>query len=217
MRLHMNAADVRGLVSRHFLKLGADATDVEDLQENIRIDRGRCVARCYRVAEMFAMWKVPDFPQPGVLFRDLTPLLADARGFAAVTDALAQIVDGADLVAGIDARGFLLGGAVAHRLGLGVLAIRKGGKLPPPVHSRTYTLEYGTATLEIPAERIDLAGRRVAIIDDVLATGGTLVAAHDLLSRIGANVTVAAVVLELSVLGGRDRVEPLPVHSLQQL
>jgi adenine phosphoribosyltransferase len=160
---------------------------------------------------------VPDFPQPGVLFRDLTPLLADARGFAAVTDALAQIVDGADLVAGIDARGFLLGGAVAHRLGLGVLAIRKGGKLPPPVHSRTYTLEYGTATLEIPAERIDLAGRRVAIIDDVLATGGTLVAAHDLLSRIGANVTLAAVVLELSVLGGRDRVEPLPVHSLQQL
>jgi len=175
-----------------------DATDVADL-----------VAALTREA--------PDFPQPGVLFRDLTPLLADARGFAAVTDALAQIVDGADLVAGIDARGFLLGGAVAHRLGLGVLAIRKGGKLPPPVHSRTYTLEYGTATLEIPAERIDLAGRRVAIIDDVLATGGTLVAAHDLLSRIGANVTVAAVVLELSVLGGRDRVEPLPVHSLQQL
>jgi len=175
-----------------------DATDVADL-----------VAALTR--------EVPDFPQPGVLFRDLTPLLADARGFAAVTDALAQIVDGADLVAGIDARGFLLGGAVAHRLGLGVLAIRKGGKLPPPVHSRTYTLEYGTATLEIPAERIDLAGRRVAIIDDVLATGGTLVAAHDLLSRIGANVTLAAVVLELSVLGGRDRVEPLPVHSLQQL
>jgi adenine phosphoribosyltransferase len=159
--------------------------------------------------------EVPDFPQPGVLFRDLTPLLADARGFAVVTDALAQIVDGAELVAGIDARGFLLGGAVAHRLGLGVLAIRKGGKLPPPVHSRTYTLEYDTATLEIPAERIELAGRRVAIIDDVLATGGTLAAAHDLLSHVGANVTVAAVVVELSVLGGRDRVDPLPVHSLQ--
>ncbi|MBJ7399553.1 adenine phosphoribosyltransferase [Mycolicibacterium sp.] len=159
--------------------------------------------------------EVPDFPQPGVLFRDLTPLLADARGLAVVTDALAQIVEGADLVAGIDARGFLLGGAVAHRLGLGVLAIRKGGKLPPPVHSRTYTLEYGTATLEIPAERIELAGRRVAIIDDVLATGGTLAAAQDLLSRVGAHVTVAAVVVELSVLGGRDRVEPLPVHSLQ--
>ena len=159
--------------------------------------------------------EVPDFPQPGIVFRDLTPLLADARGFAVVIDALAQIVDGADLVAGIDARGFLLGGAVAHRLGLGVLAIRKGGKLPPPVHSRTYTLEYGTATLEIPADRLELAGCRVAIIDDVLATGGTLAAAQDLLSHVGANVAVAAVVVELSVLGGRDRVEPLPVHSLQ--
>ena len=135
----------------------------------------------HTVAELVAALtrEVPDFPQPGVLFRDLTPVLADDRGFAVVTDALAQIVAGADLVAGIDARGFLLGGAVAHRLGVGVLAIRKGGKLPPPVHSRTYTLEYGTATLEIPAEGIELAGRRVAIVDDVLATGGTVAAARD--------------------------------------
>jgi adenine phosphoribosyltransferase len=178
---------------------------------------GEAGAGAQAVADLVAALtrEVPDFPQPGIVFRDLTPLLADARGFAVVTDALAQIVDGADLVAGIDARGFLLGGAVAHRLGLGVLAIRKGGKLPPPVHSRTYTLEYGTATLEIPADRLELAGRRVAIIDDVLATGGTLTAAHDLLSHVGANVAVAAVVVELSVLGGRDRVEPLPVHSLQ--
>ena len=157
---------------------------------------------------------VPDFPQPGVLFRDLTPVLADDRGFAMVTDALAQIVEGADLVAGIDARGFLLGGAVAHRLGVGVLAVRKGGKLPPPVHSRTFTLEYGTATLEIPTEGIELAGRRIAIVDDVLATGGTVAAARDLLTSAGADVTVAAVVLELSALGGRDRLDRLPVHSL---
>lgn len=160
---------------------------------------------------------VPDFPEPGVLFRDLTPVLADDRGFAAVTAALAAIVEGADLIAGIDARGFLLGGAVAHRLGIGVLAVRKGGKLPPPVHSRTYSLEYGTATLEIPAGAIELAGRRVAIIDDVLATGGTVAATRDLLTTVGAQVTAAAVVLELAALGGRDRIAPVTAHSLRLL
>jgi adenine phosphoribosyltransferase len=160
---------------------------------------------------------VPDFPEPGVLFRDLTPVLADDRGFAAVTSALAAIVEGADLIAGVDARGFLLGGAVAHRLGVGVLAVRKGGKLPPPVHSRTYSLEYGTATLEIPAGAIELAGRRVAIIDDVLATGGTVAATRDLLTTVGAQVTAAAVVLELVALGGRDRIAPLTAHSLRLL
>lgn len=161
--------------------------------------------------------QVPDFPEPGVLFRDLTPVLADDRGFAVVTEALAQMVTGADLIAGIDARGFLLGGAVAHRLGVGVLAIRKGGKLPPPVHRRTYTLEYGTATLEIPADGVELAGRRVAIVDDVLATGGTVAAARDLLETAGADVTAAAVVMELAALSGRARLEPLPVHTLQLL
>ena len=109
--------------------------------------------------------EVPDFPEPGIQFKDLTPVLADTHGFAMVTGALAEIAEGADLVAGIDARGFLLGGAVAHRLGIGVLAIRKGGKLPPPVHSQTYALEYGTATLEIPADGIDLTGRRIASFD----------------------------------------------------
>lgn len=159
--------------------------------------------------------KVPDFPEPGVLFRDLTPVLADDRGFAVVTEALAELVAGADLIAGIDARGFLLGGAVAHRLGVGVLAIRKGGKLPPPVHSRTYTLEYGSATLEIPAAGIELADRQVAIVDDVLATGGTVAAARDLLAAAGARVTEAAVVMELAALRGRDRLSPLAVRSLQ--
>ena len=161
--------------------------------------------------------QVPDFPEPGVLFRDLTPLLADARGFEAVTEALAEMVEGADLIAGIDARGFLLGGAVAYRLGVGMLAVRKGGKLPPPVRSMNYSLEYGTASLEIPADGIPLAGRRVAIIDDVLATGGTVTATRDLLLMAQAEVMAAAVVLELTALSGRERLSPLPVCALQQV
>ena len=159
--------------------------------------------------------EVHDFPEPGIQFKDLTPLLADPDGLAAVTEALAEISSGAELVAGIDARGFLLGAAVATRLGTGVLAVRKGGKLPPPVRTETYSLEYGTATLEIPAEGVDLAGRNVVIIDDVLATGGTLAATARLLDDAGAAVTRAAVVLELAALRGRDAVAPLPVSSLR--
>jgi adenine phosphoribosyltransferase len=161
--------------------------------------------------------EVPDFPQPGIQFKDLTPLFADRRGLAAVTDALAEAAAGADLVAGIDARGFLLGAAVATKLGTGVLAVRKGGKLPPPVHTEEYQLEYGTAVLEIPAEGIDLAGRTIVIIDDVLATGGTVAAARRLLDHSGAHVRSAAVVLELTALGGRDVVAPLPVSSLRRV
>jgi adenine phosphoribosyltransferase len=161
--------------------------------------------------------EVADFPTAGVEFKDLTPLFADRRGLAAVTDALAGVASGADLIAGIDARGFLIGGALAIRLGTGVLAIRKGGKLPPPVRTEHYQLEYGAACLEIPAEGIELAGRSVVLVDDVLATGGTLAAAHRLLEQAGALVTTAAVVLELAALGGRDRVAPLPVHSLHRI
>lgn len=157
---------------------------------------------------------VADFPQPGIQFKDLTPVLADARGLAVVTDALAEAADGADLIAGIDARGFLLGAAVALKLGTGVLAVRKGGKLPPPVHAERYDLEYGSATLEIPADGIDMSGRRVLVIDDVLATGGTLAAAARLLERSGAHVTGAAVVLELTALDGRSAIQPLRVTSL---
>lgn len=158
--------------------------------------------------------EVADFPMAGVEFKDLTPLFADRRGLAAVTDALADVASGADLIAGIDARGFLIGGALATRLGTGVLAIRKGGKLPPPVRTEYYQLEYGAACLEIPAEGIELTGRSVVIVDDVLATGGTLAAAHTLLEHAGARVTAAAVVIELAGLGGREQVAPLPVHSL---
>jgi adenine phosphoribosyltransferase len=157
---------------------------------------------------------VADFPKPGVQFKDLTPVFADPRGMAAVTDALADIASGADLVAGIDSRGFLVAAAVATRLGTGVLAIRKSGKLPPPVHAERYDLEYGTATLEIPADGIELPGRSVVIIDDVLATGGSIGAAARLLGRAGARVPAAAVVVELVALGGREALAPLPVHSL---
>ncbi|WP_156747117.1 adenine phosphoribosyltransferase [Mycobacterium sp. E2462] len=160
--------------------------------------------------------KVPDFPKPGVQFKDLTPVFADRDGLTAVVDALADVVAGADLVAGVDARGFLVAAAVADRLRTGVLAIRKGGKLPPPVHTESYDLEYGSATLEVPADGIALRGRDVVIVDDVLATGGTLAAAARLLDRTGARVTAAAVVLELAALGGRAAVAPLPVHSLSR-
>lgn len=159
--------------------------------------------------------KVADFPEPGVQFKDLTPLFADADGLSQVTDALARAASGATLIAGIDARGFLLGAAVAIRLGVGVLAVRKAGKLPPPVHSQTYELEYGTAALEIPADGVDLTGHRVAIIDDVLATGGTLAATVKLLSAAGAEVVSAGVVLELAGLGGRAVVAPLPLTALR--
>ncbi|OCB25993.1 adenine phosphoribosyltransferase [Mycobacterium malmoense] len=161
--------------------------------------------------------EVSDFPKPGVQFKDLTPVFADPRGLTAVTDALAEIAAGADLVAGIDSRGFLAAAAVADRLRTGVLAIRKGGKLPPPVHAEHYDLEYGSATLEIPADGIDLRGRRIVIIDDVLATGGTLAAAARLLERTGATVMAAAVILELTALGGRQAVAELPLHSLSRI
>lgn len=158
--------------------------------------------------------KVSDFPKPGVQFKDLTPLFANRKAMIAVTDALVDISASAELVAGIDSRGFLVAAAVAARLGTGVLAIRKGGKLPPPVSAESYDLEYGSATLEIPAKGIDLRDRQVMIIDDVLATGGTLGAAARLLERAKADVLGLAVVMELADLGGRSTLAPLPVHSL---
>jgi len=153
-----------------------------------------------------------------VSFKDLTPVLAYAEGLAAVTDALAEHCAGAELIAGIDARGFLLGGAVARALGIGVVAVRKAGKLPPPVTGIDYQLEYGTARLEVPAEGIALAGRRVAVLDDVLATGGTLVAASTLLRQAGADLHSIAVVMELAGLPGRAAIEAglgdVAVHTI---
>lgn len=157
-----------------------------------------------------------DFPVEGVRFADLTPVFADAQGLSTVVEALAAAGAGADMVAGIDARGFLLGAGVALALGSGVLAVRKAGKLPPPVVSQSYRLEYGSAELEIP-EDIDVAGRKILIVDDVLATGGTIAATAELLLRRGAHVVGAAVVLEISVLGGRERCDGYPLTCLRKV
>ncbi|MEZ2121202.1 adenine phosphoribosyltransferase [Corynebacterium sp. CCM 9203] len=162
---------------------------------------------------------VQDFPEEGILFEDLTPVLADAEAFQLVVDELADTAEryGAQLIGGLDARGFLLGSAVAYRLGLGILAIRKKGKLPPPVHTEEYQLEYGTAALEVPADTgTDLEGVRVVLVDDVLATGGTLVAARKLLESCGAVVSGHAVVLEVPRLGGRERLGDSPLTVINE-
>jgi adenine phosphoribosyltransferase len=156
---------------------------------------------------------VPDYPSPGVLFRDITPVLADPEAFATVTTELASLVGDADVVVGVEARGFLIGAAVAVVAGTGVVPVRKAGKLPRVAASRTYDLEYGTATLELPADTV-APGAKVFIVDDVLATGGTGVAAYGLLADVGADVIGFAVLLELVALGGRDRLAPIPVHAL---
>jgi adenine phosphoribosyltransferase len=171
---------------------------------------------------------VPDFPVPGVVFRDLTPVFADAGVFRRVVDALTTPADldpraaalggsdggpGFDVVAGVEARGFLLAAAVALDAGTGVVPVRKAGKLPREVVSAEYDLEYGTATLELHTDSIR-PGQRVLVVDDVLATGGTLEAAVALVERLGGVVTSVAVVVELAALGGRQRVAPHPVHAL---
>jgi adenine phosphoribosyltransferase len=149
---------------------------------------------------------VPDFPQPGVLFKDISPLLADGPAFDAVVHALASFTDGpVDLVAGIEARGFLIAGALARQLGCGVVPVRKAGKLPPPTLRRSYDLEYGSAEIEVPQGIV--AGKRVVVVDDVLATGGTLRAAAELLAEAGAQVLGLGVIVELGFLGGRAAVE----------
>ena len=145
---------------------------------------------------------IPDYPEPGVLFRDITPLLADARALRAVIHAMIAPFDGSfDVVAGVEARGFLLAGAAAMEAGAGLVPIRKAGKLPRPAASVSYALEYGTATIEA---HDDIAnGARVLLVDDVLATGGTLVAAHELVETLGGEVVGTAVLMELTGLGGR--------------
>jgi adenine phosphoribosyltransferase len=160
---------------------------------------------------------IPDFPQPGILFRDVTPLLADPAGFAAVAGELAAPFAGSfDVVAGIEARGFPLAGAIAAAHGTGVLLIRKAGKLPGERVAESYALEYGTAELELHTGQIE-PDSRVLLVDDVLATGGTLRAATRLVARVGLTIAGLAVVIELAALAGRDVVAPHDVHALWTL
>jgi adenine phosphoribosyltransferase len=156
---------------------------------------------------------IPDFPEPGVVFRDITPVLADGEAFTAVAVALGALVGDADVVVGVEARGFLLGAAAALTAGTGVVPVRKAGKLPRVAASRSYDLEYGTATLELPAGTV-APGSRAFVVDDVLATGGTAAAACDLVAAVGAEVVGFAAMIELVALGGRARLGALPVHAL---
>ena len=156
---------------------------------------------------------VPDYPQPGVVFKDITPLLADGKAFAAVIEALAETYGPVDKVVGIEARGFILAAPVACRVGAGFVPIRKQGKLPGVTFAQEYDLEYGTATIEVLTDAF-APGERVLVIDDVLATGGTARATADLVQRAGAQVTGLAVLLELSFLNGRAKLPGLPVSAL---
>ncbi|MEO3766693.1 adenine phosphoribosyltransferase [Streptomyces sp. B5E4] len=151
---------------------------------------------------------VPDYPQPGVMFKDITPLLADPKAFAVLTDALTEVCreQGAQKVVGLEARGFILAAPVAVRAGIGFVPVRKAGKLPGPTLGQAYDLEYGTAEIEIHADALQ-PGDRVLVIDDVLATGGTAEASVELIRRAGGSVTGLAVLLELGFLEGRARVE----------
>ncbi|WP_432139807.1 MULTISPECIES: adenine phosphoribosyltransferase [unclassified Streptomyces] len=165
---------------------------------------------------------VADYPEPGVMFKDITPLLADPSAFAVLTEAFVEIAErtGATKVVGLEARGFILGAPVAVRAGLGFIPVRKAGKLPGATLSQAYDLEYGSAEIEVHAE--DLApGDRILIVDDVLATGGTAEASIRLIHRAGAEVAGVAVLMELGFLAGRPRLETAlkgaPLESLLTL
>jgi len=157
---------------------------------------------------------IPDFPKPGILFRDITPLIGDARGLAAVVDQIAEPWLGKiDQVLGIESRGFIIGAPVAYRLGVGLSIARKPGKLPFRTVDESYELEYGTATLQVHED--GLGGRsRVLVVDDLLATGGTALAAMSLVRRLGGEVQGCSFVIELGFLGGRRRLEPVNCRSL---
>jgi adenine phosphoribosyltransferase len=158
---------------------------------------------------------VPDFPQRGIVFKDLTPLLADADAFAQVIDGILAHYgrDAFEVVAGIEARGFMIGAAVAYAAEVGFVPIRKAGKLPRQALSASYALEYGEATLEVHADAF-LAGQRVLVVDDVLATGGTAAATLELVRRAGGEPVGLSVVLELAFLDGRARLPGEAVHAL---
>jgi adenine phosphoribosyltransferase len=158
---------------------------------------------------------IADFPQPGIVFKDITPLLNDARAFKLAVDAMAQDYQqrSVDLVVGIEARGFIIGAALAYVLDAGLIPLRKPGKLPFETHRMSYTLEYGSAELEIHRDAIQ-PGQRVILVDDLLATGGTMRASVDLVQTLGAEIVGVSFLVELSFLEGRKRLQGYQVASL---
>ena len=162
---------------------------------------------------------IPDHPKPGILFRDITSLIEDAAGLKQTIEDMATPLAGLEItrVAGIDARGFILGGAVAHQLSVGFIAIRKKGKLPWSTYTVEYELEYGTDAMEIHTDSVK-PGDQIFLIDDLIATGGSACAAVELIRRSGGIVVGASFVIDLPDLGGRKKLESLgvPVHTLMQ-
>lgn len=158
---------------------------------------------------------VPDFPKPGILFKDITPLLQSAQGLRQCIDQLAALVDPAsyDVVCGIESRGFIFGTALATRVGKGFVPIRKPGKLPWKTASQSYELEYGSDTIEMHLDAVK-HGERVLLVDDLLATGGTMGAAVKLVKGLGGSVVATSFVIELTFLHGRERLTGVAVHSL---
>ena len=157
--------------------------------------------------------EIADYPNPGILFRDITPLLADGEAYRATIDALIAPFEGQfDVVAGLEARGFLLASAAAYASGTGLVPVRKAGKLPQPAMSIDYSLEYGTATIEMHADLEP--GTRVLVIDDVLATGGTVAATLEMLEHLGYPVCGTSVLFEIAGLGGREKVSDHQLHTV---
>jgi adenine phosphoribosyltransferase len=158
---------------------------------------------------------IPDFPKPGIVFRDITPLLADPSGLALAVELLANPFRGKsiDLVVGAESRGFIFGTAVACCLSAGFVVVRKPGKLPHKRIAMSYDLEYGKDTLEMHADAI-VGGQRVLLVDDLLATGGTMKACCDLVKQLGGDIAGIAVLIELQGLGGREKLRPYDVHSV---
>ena len=162
-----------------------------------------------------AIRNIPDFPQPGIQFKDITPVLADARLFAGAIDLLTEKFKpgSVDAVVGIDARGFIFAAAAAVRLQAGFVPVRKKGKLPYQTHEQEYALEYGQATVAIHVDALK-SGSRVLLIDDLLATGGTAAAAAALVKKLGAHILEAGFLIELKFLNGREKLAGLPIRSL---
>jgi len=157
---------------------------------------------------------IPDFPKPGILYRDITPVLADPQALRFVVDAFAERYRGrVDAVVGIESRGFIVGTPVAYALGVGVALVRKAGKLPWDTHAVSYELEYGHDTLEMHTDALG-HGARVLVVDDLLATGGTADATVGLVRKLGANVVECAFIIELAFLAGAARLAPVPTYSL---